>query len=301
MTTLPRSLVSLDDVSPECLVEILDRAAYFEATDYRGLELSRRNVCLCFFQPSTRTRVGFAAATGRLGGTPITVECVKHQPGMAGPESVEDTIRAVARYSDLMVMRHENVDQLKKAARLAAVPFVNGGSGYWFHPTQTMIDLYTMRRHLGRMTGLRIGIVGDIATSRTAHSLLHALAWFAPTEVRLMHPPARGPQRDVSERLPAEVVTTRTELDPAGLDVLYVAGLPPGEGCSRLSDAVRTPFVLTTERMQRLPGHGVVLCALPRTGDIHPSVDADPRAVYFEQSGWGLFVRMAILESMIQT
>ena len=299
MMVLSRCLVNLDDLGPQRVIDILDRAAYFESSDYRGTQFAQRNVCLCFFQPSTRTRVGFAAATGRLGGIPIMIDCVKHQQDMFAAESVEDTIRVIACYSDVLVMRHKSVDKVRRAASIARIPFVNGGSGHVFHPTQALIDLYAIRRHVGRLHTLRIGIAGDIATSRTGHSLLRALSWFTPAELRLMHPPSRGPSDDVLQRLPANVVTAGIELDPADLDVLYMAGSPPGEGESRLDEAVRSRFVLTEACMERLPKSGVVLCALPRTGDIRSSVDSDPRAMYFAQSAAGLFVRMAILEHMV--
>ncbi|MCP4546718.1 MAG: hypothetical protein GY835_09675 [bacterium] len=296
----PRHLLSLANLDAVDLTRILDRASVFASGDEIHGPASPAVVGLLFFQPSTRTRVGFAVAAARLGGTSVEAHETKYQPGMLEAESLEDTVRAVGAYCDLLVIRHGSIDALETALQVAPVPVVCGGGGQRFHPTQALIDLYAIRKHLGRPDALRIGIAGDLRTSRSAHSFLRALAWYCPAEVRLMAPAGRGPDDSVLEELPASVSRSRRDhLDATDLDVLYMAGAPPGTGAERLSDATLADFFLSPERLTGLSANGIVLCALPRTGDIDPRVDADPRAVYFEQSADGLFVRMAVLEHFL--
>ncbi len=291
-------LLSLGDLRRDEMIWILDRAAEFAGGSRPSSSVAV--IGLMFFQASTRTRIGFGAAAARLGGASVEIDHSKDQLGMAAPESLEDTIRVVGAYCDLLVLRHGSVEAVTAAARVSPVPLINAGSGQRYHPTQALIDLYAIRKHLGRLDGLRIGIAGDIRTSRTGHSLLRALAWCLPEEVRLMAPSDRGPDAEVLEGFPEGVVSRDAELELADLDLLYMAGMPPGVGEDCLSEATRDRFFLTVERMARLPETGIVLCALPRTGDVDPEVDSDPRAVYFEQSADGLFVRMAVLEHILK-
>lgn len=301
MVRAPRHLLSLRDLNVEDVTQILDRASTFAAAGGGAVRSRPTVVGLLFFQPSTRTRIGFAAAAARLGGTTVELNQPKYQPGMSGPESLEDTVRAVGAYCDLLVIRHGSVETVEAALKVAPVAVICGGGGRLLHPTQALIDLYAIRKHLGRLDSLRIGLAGDLRSSRSAHSLLRALAWYRPKEVRLMAPSGREPDESGLEELPASVGSScRPDLDATGLDVLYMAGMPPGTGEERLSDATLESFYLTPERLANMPAAGVVLCALPRTGDIDPQVDTDPRAVYFEQSANGLFVRMATLEHVLE-
>ncbi len=297
----PRHLLTLQDLDAVEVTRILDRAAVFASTDVEASLPCPTVIGLLFFQPSTRTRIGFAVAAARLGGTSVEIQETKYLPGMLEPESLEDTVRVVGDYCDVLVLRHDSVDAFQAALQVAPVPVICGGAGQRYHPTQTLVDLYAIRKHLGRLDSLRIGLVGDLHTSRSAHSLLRALAWYGPEEVRLMAPAGREPEGCVLEGLPASVkCTSRDQLDAKDLDVLYMAGMPPGTGEERFDDATLADFYLTPERLTELPESGVVLCALPRTGEIDPRVDSDSRAVYFEQSADGLFVRMAVLEHVLR-
>ena len=295
-----RHLLSIAALGPESSEAILQRAA--ELAEAGTEESASRNFTLglLFFQPSTRTRIGFTIAATRLGGAAVVVEGTKHQAGMYAPESISDTARVLGGYCDALVMRHSDLEAVEEAANASPVPLICGGAGQLHHPTQTLIDLFAIRRRLGKLHSLRIGIAGDILTSRTGHSLLTALAWYSPTEVRLIAPPERGPRGRLLESFGPEVVTWRQErLAVEGLDVLYMAGMPPGVGPDRLPEEVCARFRLTAKITAKLPDRAIVLCALPRTGDIDPEVDVDPRAWYFRQSDDGLFVRMAVLEHVL--
>lgn len=287
----------MNDLGPNGVERILNRAVKHVRSRAKTVLPHKPVVGLLFFQASTRTRVGFAVATERIGGASIELWDTKHQPSMSSPESLTDTVRVVGDYCDLLVLRHQDDQAVAELTDVSPVPLVSGGAGQRFHPTQALIDLYAIRKYLGRLESLRIGLVGDLSSSRTAHSLLRALAWYSPAEVRLMAPEGRSPANSVLQGLPIEVVSTnQNSLHFEGLDLLYVAGTPPGEGKEILSPEVRKQYYLTPERLTTLPSHSIVLCALPRTGDIETSVDNDPRCKYFEQSRDGLFVRMAVLE-----
>lgn len=294
---LPRALFDVDDLSDQAVQAILARASELAS----GAETSRpyagRTVGLFFSQPSTRTRVGFTAAVARLAGTVADVCGPKFQDGMDGPESIADTARVLDDYCDVLVIRHASESAVREFAHAAEVPVINGGAGRVAHPTQALIDLFAIQRSVGRLDALRVGIMGDLANSRTGRSLFKALVRFAPTEIRLLAPAGRQLPDETTASAGALEVTRGEALALQGLDVLYVAGMPPGTGDAHLPLAVRERFYVTRARLAAMNPSAAVLCALPRTGDIDPDADGDPRSHYFRQSAEGLFVRMALLEA----
>jgi len=294
---LPRSLFDVDDLSDQAIRAILARAGELAS----GAEISRpyagRTVGQFFSQPSTRTRVGFTAAVARLAGTVVDVSGPKFQPGMDGPESIADTARVLDDYCHVLVIRHASESAVREFAHAAEVPVINGGAGRVAHPTQTLIDLFAIQRSAGRLESLRVGIMGDLATSRTGRSLFKALVRFAPAEIRLMAPAGHLLPDETTASAGSVIVTCREALVLEGLDVLYVAGMPPGTGDAQLPVAIRERFYVTRTRLSVMDPSAAVLCALPRTGDIDPDADGDPRAHYFRQSAEGLFVRMALMET----
>jgi aspartate carbamoyltransferase catalytic subunit len=296
----PSHWLSIADIGRPVAGTILDRAADLAEQPTFRPSLTRKVIGLLFFQPSTRTRVGFEVAARRLGGASVVVEHTKFQPGMDGSESVEDTVRVLAGYCDLLVLRCADVEVLARAAARSRVPVISGGGGRRHHPTQALVDLFAIRSLRGTVDGLRIGVAGDLLNSRTAHSFVEALAWYAPLEVRLMSPPERRIDTAVLQAFDPGRITLCNDFSATNLDVVYMAGMPPGVGDQALPDDVRARFRLTQERMTGLPERSFVLCAMPRTGDIDPEVDEDPRAAYFQQSDWAAYVRMAILEHLLE-
>src|SRR5579864_2604591 len=285
---LPRSLFDVDDLPDQAVRTILLRAGELAS----GAETSRpyagRTVGLFFSQPSTRTRVGFTAAVARLAGTVVDVSGPKFQHGMNGAESVADTARVLDDYCQVLVIRHASESAVREFAHAAEVPVINGGAGRLAHPTQALIDLFAIQRSAGRLDGLRVGIMGDLASSRTGRSLFKALARFAPTEIRLMAPAGRHLPEETTAPFGSVMVTRAETLVLEDLDVLYVAGMPPGTGDAQLPVAVRERFYVTRARLSVMDPSAAVLCALPRTGDIDPDADGDPRSHYFRQSADGL-------------
>jgi aspartate carbamoyltransferase catalytic subunit len=292
-----RHLGTIADLSSSEVIAILDHAEEMrlgsQPPSHRG-----RVLTLAFFQSSTRTRMGFASAAIRLGFGTMDLVADRQDASMSSAESLSDTIRAVSAYSDALVLRHTAEGAWAAAVAHTRCPLINGGNGNDEHPTQALIDLFAIRRARGRLDDLRVGIVGDIRGSRSAHSLIKALVRLGQREIRVMGP----------ESLLDGVVATRWfgdvrgpgtvfhELTLCGLDVLYVAGLPAVAGDARIDQVERARFTLAPERLRNLPEAAVILCPLPRIDEIEPAVDKDARSRYFGQSDDGVFLRMAVLE-----
>lgn len=289
------SLLRVADLSGATVRDLLDRAEWLR--DYRREwpQFERSVVGLFFLQPSTRTLLGFSAAAVRLGSGTVALSEARFAAGMSAAETLEDTVRSVAGYFDAIVLRHSDPRALTAAAECADAPVINAGSGEDEHPTQALIDLFALRAVRREISGLRIGLVGDLAGSRAAHSLLRALSHFPPVEARLISPPERKLPEEIRRELPF-ALSDFDALCLEGLDAVYVAGLPEGAGEHRLSEDVRGRFRLTARNIRALAPHVPILCPLPRVDEIDSALDRDPRARYFSQSCDGLFMRGAVLE-----
>ncbi len=255
-----------------------------------------------FYEPSTRTSSSFAAAMQRLGGSVIPINEVRYSSVTKG-ESLPDTIRTLEAYADVVVLRHPEVGASQTAARYSRKPIINAGDGVGEHPTQALLDLFTIRRELGEVDGLRVAMVGDLKYGRTVHSLARLLCLY-DVETSLVSP-------DIL-RLPEEV---RNEVIVAGkslqethaiedvietVDVLYVTRVQK-ERFSDLAqyERVRDLYEITTDLLARAKSDMIVMHPFPRVGEIHYDVDSDPRAAYFRQMENGMYVRMALLAAVL--
>ena len=283
------NLLRVADLGPDGMRNVLLRATNLAA----GARPQRLGgaVLLAFLTPSTRTRLGFARAAVDIGAAPVMFEAARYAPTMSAPETLEDSLASVAEYYEVVVLR---TAQYPSPFPEGPGSIISAGLGADEHPTQALIDLFAVQRELGRIEGLRWGFVGDLDWMRVVRSLLQALVWFDPAEVRLMAPPGRGPAGELLNGLPCREAEPG---DVEGLDVLYVAGLPPGSGDLALDDAARRPWRVGPETMARLGPGARVLCPLPRVDEIDPQVDADPRSAWVRQSAGGRFVRTAVLEA----
>lgn len=291
-----RHLIRIEDLAASEVVELCKRADWYRVHKTRTTLLQSRVAGLFFLQPSTRTRVGFHVAMSRMGGCAVDISDTKYQLGMDNAESLSDTIRSVSSYFDVIVMRHSSLGELEKSATLSSTPIINGGSGDECHPTQTLIDLYAIQRRFNRLDNLRIGIVGDLAGSRSAKSLIKSLSNFSPKEIRLMTLEQLKLPSALVQSFDTNVIVYCSSINTKDLDVLYMAGFPSGIGDSYISPSIRAKFRLTQESLEMLPHHSVVLCPLPRIDEIDDSLDVSQKAGYFIQSMEGLYVRMAVLE-----
>lgn len=294
-----RHVVSADDFTKDDLLYLLDASAFFEGDV--GPRLRGRILGTLFFEPSTRTRLSFESAMHRLGGTVVGFADEKMTSRTKG-ESLSDTIRMVECYCDAIVIRHPMEGAARLAAETARVPVINGGDGSNQHPTQTFLDLYTIRKATGRLDGIRIGFYGDLRYSRTVHSLAKALLHFDVTMSFVGPESLRLPQelRDTlgaAGRAPREIAA----LDEVGpLDVLYVTRIqkerfPDPADYERMKSAYR----LDRATAERFGPDLKILHPLPRVTEVDPDVDALPGALYFEQARNGVTVRKALLSLIL--
>ncbi len=252
-----------------------------------------------FYEPSTRTASSFVAAMERLGGSVVAINEVRYSSVSKG-ESLRDTVRTLECYADVIVLRHPEVGAAAIAADAARKPVINAGDGIGEHPTQALLDLYTIREELGTLDGLTVTLLGDLLHGRTVHSLAQLLAHYDNTTIRYVSPE--------SLRMPAELVATlndsgvtQTEHTDLGdvlgeTDVLYVTRIQK----ERFADPgsykkVQGSYTITPELLTGAKERMIVMHPLPRVGEIVEAVDEDPRAAYFRQMEYGMYVRMALL------
>ncbi len=258
--------------------------------------LSGKTMATLFYEPSTRTRLSFEAAMQRLGGHVLSSENMVSSSSASKGESLEDTVRVVGSYADVIVLRHPAVGAAERASAVSSMPIINAGDGSGEHPTQALLDLYTLLRHLGTLEGKTIALAGDLRHGRTVHSLVQLLALYPGVQIVLISTDdIKLPRRYLSGVSGWHEVRRVKDFDHL-LDALYVTRLQAERwGKASRSGRLREQYVVNEQWLSCLKQTGVILHPLPRAGELVPAVDADPRAVYFEQAQNGLYVRMALL------
>lgn len=251
-----------------------------------------------FYEPSTRTASSFNAAMKRLGGEVVAINEVKYS-SVAKGETLEDTVRTLECYADLVVLRHPEVGAAARAAQVARKPILNAGDGAGEHPTQALLDLFTIREELGRVDGLTIALVGDLKYGRTVHSLARLLSMFK-VKLALVSPASLELPAEVRDDLHggAATISTHTDLDEVlpHADVVYATRVQQERFDDPAAYArVRDAFVFTPETLAEAKEHMILMHPFPRVTEIDPALDDDPRAAYFRQIEYGLYVRMALL------
>ncbi len=303
----PRHVVSAEQFSRGLLEEL------FASTDEmaRRLLAARppllpgRVMATLFYEPSTRTRLSFESAMLRLGGQVVSTENARDFSSAIKGETLEDTVRIVGGYSDCIVLRHPEEGAAARAAAVSTVPVINAGDGRGEHPTQALLDLYTIRAELGRLEGLRVVMAGDLANGRTVHSLIRLLSQYRGLKVTLAGPEQLrlpAPTVQALRDSGAEVREAESLLEAVvGADVVYQTRIQAERLSEPLEEAGRDAarFRVTKEVMAALPQGAVVMHPLPRVGEIDPEVDSDPRAAYFRQARNGVPVRMALLARVL--
>lgn len=257
-----------------------------------------RVLALLFLSSSLRTRAGFAAAGAALGFSPLLVDELRFETGMTMAESFADTLRVVSGQSGAIVTRTPFELDRVLVERESLVPTINGGDGWDEHPTQALIDLYAIAKLAPPSDGIRIGLVGDLRM-HVSRSLVRLLARHPIAELRLIAPPGRD---DLGFDLPEALVgcTTRTDRwDTSGLGVVYLAGLPEGDGALHLDEAARRRYALDLDRARALDPATIVLCPLPRIDEIRDEARDHPAVRVFEQSDLGRWIRTAVLEFLV--
>ncbi len=286
------------------LMELFDRTRRMEKVAARRgtFDYHDRIMATLFYQPSTRTRFSFEAAMYRLGGRVLSTEQAGFFSSEVEGEQLEDTIRILAGYSDVIVIRHTQAGGARRAAEVSPVPVINAGDGNGGqHPTQALLDLYTIYRERP-IEGLSIAFIGELDRGRTARSLAYLLSKFERVKVYFVSPPEMQMKADILEHLDEHDVWYALEQDAARVlpevDVVYQTRIRPERMADRRAHGRYTIDASVLKTMKR---DALILHPLPRTVEIDKTVDADPRALYFRQATNGLYVRMALLSMLWDT
>lgn len=258
-----------------------------------------------FYEPSTRTRFSFESAMIRLGGNVLTTENAREFSSAAKGETIEDTIRVVHHYADVIVMRHYEKGASAKAASVSSVPIINAGDGPGQHPTQALLDLYTIQKETGKIDGTVIAMVGDLKNGRTVRSLSYLLGKYKKIKIMLVSPKELRIGDDIKEYLKKHRVTfVETEnLDYciSEVDVVYQTRIQK-ERFDNVKDyeALKGCYVIRPSHAQAMKRGAIIMHPLPRVDEIDTTVDALPQAVYFKQARYGVLIRMALLKHLLR-
>lgn len=296
-------LIESQQFTVPLLMELFHRSRGMERVVARGGTLDYQNKILAtlFYQPSTRTRFSFEAAMHRLGGKVLSTEHAGAFSSEIEAEQVEDSIRIIGSYADVIVVRHPEAGGARRAAQVSPVPVINAGDGEGGqHPTQALLDLYTIYRERP-LDGLSVAIVGELDKGRTARSLAYLLAKFERVKIFFVSPPELQMKPDILDYLNEHGVHYELESDidhvVGEVDVVYQTRIRP----ERVRDRQELPhYAINSATLARMKPDALILHPLPRTVELDKTVDGDPRALYFKQAANGLLVRMALLTMLLE-
>ncbi|MBQ9121936.1 MAG: aspartate carbamoyltransferase [Lachnospiraceae bacterium] len=300
-----RHLISPLDFSVEELDKLFDLANDIERNPAKYAHAAEGKIlATCFYEPSTRTRLSFESAMLRLGGKVLGFSDAGSSSASKG-ESVSDTIRVISAYSDICAMRHPKEGAPMVASEKSGIPVINAGDGGHQHPTQTLTDLLTIRSLKGRLDNITIGLCGDLKFGRTVHSLIHALVRYENVKFIFVSPEELRIPEYIIEMLKAKNIpyeeVVRLEGVLPRLDMLYMTRVQR-ERFFNEEDYIRLKdfYVLDKAKMELAGKDMLVLHPLPRVNEISVEVDQDPRAVYFKQAQYGVYVRMALILTLLE-
>ncbi|NCA86659.1 MAG: aspartate carbamoyltransferase [Clostridia bacterium] len=296
-----RSLISINDFSKEEQIKILNIAEGFELQPTQNI-LGDYVVATLFFEPSTRTRLSFESAASRLGAKVIGFSSAASSSVSKG-ESLNDTILTVSNYSDIIVMRHPVDGSARYASEVSPVPVINAGDGANQHPTQTLLDMYSIRKTQGTLDNLNIAFVGDLKYGRTVHSLTMALTQYnttfhlvSPTELKL---PSYVKRHIKENNLSYYQYTDLMEVIPQ-VDIIYMTRIQKERFSDPLEyERVKNAYNLSNSMLAGSRDNMRIMHPLPRVNEIAADVDANPKAYYFQQALNGVFVRQALLATIL--
>nr|XP_011457395.1 PREDICTED: aspartate carbamoyltransferase 3, chloroplastic-like isoform X1 [Fragaria vesca subsp. vesca]XP_011457396.1 PREDICTED: aspartate carbamoyltransferase 3, chloroplastic-like isoform X1 [Fragaria vesca subsp. vesca] len=282
----------------------------------RGMEYIEKNsqgsqilkgylMATLFYEPSTRTRLSFESAMKRLGGEVLTTENAREFSSAAKGETLEDSIRTVEGYSDIIVMRHFESGAAKRAAVTAGIPIINAGDGAGQHATQALLDVFTIEREIGKLDGIKVALVGDLANGRTVRSLAYLLAKYNDVKIYFVSPGVVKMKNDIKDYLTSKNVEWEESADlmevASECDVLYQTRVQRERFGERIDlyEATRGKYTVDRHVLDVMQKHAVVMHPLPRLDEITLDVDGDPRAAYFRQTKNSLYIRMALLQLLL--
>lgn len=288
------------------LMELFERTNLMKKIVARGGTRDYHNKIMCnlFYQPSTRTRFSFESAMHRLGGSVISTEQATEFSSEIKGEMLEDTIQIISNYCDAIVLRHGEEGGAKRAAAVSPVPIINAGDGSGGqHPTQALLDLYTIFNECHSLDGLSVAFVGALDYGRTARSLAYLLSKFERVKLYFIAPEEMQIKQDILDHLEEKNVcyelANSTQSFLSKVNVLYQTRIPRERLLNQDMDL--SPFYIDSASLQKMKSDSIVMHPLPRSVEINPAIDTDPRAAYFRQAQNGLFVRMALLTMLFDT
>jgi aspartate carbamoyltransferase catalytic subunit len=296
-----RSLVSIEDYSKEEILEVLELTKSFEKNSVRDT-LQGKVVATLFFEPSTRTRLSFETAVNKLGGRIIGFSDAGSSSVTKG-ETLKDTIMMVSKYADLIVIRHPFEGAAKYASEVSEVPVINAGDGANQHPTQTMLDLYSIKKTQGTLNDLNIFLVGDLKYGRTVHSLLIAMSYFNPVFNFISHPKLQIPNeyKLYLDKLNVKYYEHDEFTDIISrADIIYMTRVQKERFTDLLEyEKTKNVYVLRNAMLKNTKPNLKILHPLPRVNEINEDVDSNPKAYYFEQAQNGVYTRQAIISKIL--
>jgi aspartate carbamoyltransferase catalytic subunit len=300
-----RHIIESQQFSRSILEELFARAEEIKREPHKFMgRLNGQVMAALFYEPSTRTRLSFEAAMLRLGGQTMGTDNAREFSSAAKGETLEDTIRIVGGYADVIVIRHNEEGAAKRAAAVSSVPIINAGDGPGQHPTQALLDLYTIKDELNRIDGIKVAMVGDLANGRTVRSLTYLLSKFKEIKVWFVAPPTVGMRPDLTAHLDEHhvpwVETEDLESVLPEVDVVYMTRIQKERFADPVEyEAVKGIYRIDRSSLARMRKYAIVMHPLPRVDEIAPEIDDDPRAAYFRQARNGMPVRMALLDRLL--
>ena len=295
-------LIETQQFDREALAKLFELATSYEGK--RDESLRGKIMASLFFEPSTRTRLSFESAMMRLGGNVLSMENASESSSATKGETIEDTIRIVDNYADIIVMRHPEEGAAARAASVSEVPVVNAGDGAGQHPTQAFLDLYTIQREIGRTDDFHIAFVGDLKYGRAARSLAYLLGKYDSIKMTFVSAPGLKMKDDIKEYLAEKRISFKETEDMRSAmgeaDVVYQTRVqkerfPSEEEYNKFKGA----YVIDRPMADHMKNGAILIHPLPRAGEIASEVDDSPHAVYFKQAGYGVLVRMALLKKLL--
>ena len=293
----------------DTIEKIFETAKHMESV-FAEKMLEGKIMASLFYEPSTRTRLSFESAMTRLGGEVIGTENAGEFSSKAKGESLEDTIRVISGYADVIVLRYHKKGGAERAQKFSSAPIINAGDGPGQHPTQALLDLYTIKKCFGKIEGMKIALIGDLLNGRTVRSLCYFLAKHYPdNHVYFVSPKQTQMKKDIKKYLDKNNVKWEEKDDLMSIvsevDVFYQTRVQEErfKGNESLYEEVKKAsknMHITDKVLAKMKKNACILHPLPRIDEIDYSVDDDPRAVYFEQAQNGLYIRMALLKMMLQ-
>lgn len=287
----------------EILEDLFQRASNLEKHPKPTL-LRNKIMITLFYEPSTRTRLSFETAMLRLGGYVVSTENAAQFSSAAKGETIEDTIRVVSGYGDIIVIRHFEEGAAFRASQVSPIPVINAGDGTGQHPTQALLDLYTIQKELGQIDGVSVAMVGDLANGRTVRSLCYLLSFYRNIRLFFVSPPNVRMREDIKQYLNTKnipfIESENLEEIVPHVDVIYQTRIQRERFTNIVEyEKTRGIYIINEHIVQRMKSHAIIMHPLPRVDEISYEVDNDPRAAYFRQAHNGLYIRMALLEKIL--